>query len=163
MERLSAAATKIGDILLARQQSISIGEGSCGGLLSAALVGVPNASRFFVAGSVLYTRPAFKEILGDDRYVLRGLQGGTEDFSLAIAELVREKFGSTWAIGESGASGPTGSRYGVPPGHVALAVSGPVQKTRILETGIDDRRENMRLFAAAALELLAEALAENEA
>ena len=162
MERLSDAATKIGDVLLARRQSISIAEGSCGGLLSASLVGVPNASKFFVAGSVLYTGPAFKEILGDGRYVLRGMQGGTENFSLAIAELVREKFGTTWAIGESGASGPAGSRYGDPPGHAALAVSGPVQKTRILETGIDDRRENMRLFAAAALELLSEALAESE-
>lgn len=161
MERLNDAANRVGQLLMSRQQSVSIGEGACGGLLSAALVGIPNASRFFVAGAVLYTRPAFKEILGDDRHSLRGLRGGTEQFSLTIAGLVRNKFGSTWAIGESGASGPSGNRYGDPPGHVALAVSGPVDKTCILETGLDDRRENMRLFASAALDLLEQALAES--
>lgn len=163
MQHLNDLAQGLGEQLIARGETISIGEGACGGLLSAALVGVPGASGFFVAGAVLYTRPAFKQILGDSRYALRGMRGGTEDFSLTIAELVRQKFDSTWAIGESGASGPTGNRYGDPAGHVALGVSGPVRKARIVETGLDDRRENMRLFATAALELLAEALAECDA
>ena len=161
MERLADAAARIGKILRDRNQSISVGEGSCGGLLSAALVAVPGASNFFVAGAVLYTRPAFAEILGERRYELRGLRGSTEEFSLAIARITREKFASTWAIGESGATGPSGNRYGDAAGHAALAVAGPVEKTHVVETGLDDRSENMWLFAAAALELLEQALAED--
>ena len=65
-------------------------------------------------------------------------------------------------IGESGATGPSGNRHGDAAGHAALAVAEPVEKTRILETGKGDRRENMRLFAAAALELLEQALVEAE-
>lgn len=160
---LGEAAARIGKLLRDRNQSISVGEGSCGGLLSAALVAVPGASEFFVAGTVLYTRPGFAEILGERRYELRGLRGASEEFSLAIARITREKFASTWAIGESGATGPSGNRYGDAAGHAALAVAGPVEKARTLETGIDDRAENMWRFAAAALELFEETLAEDDA
>ena len=158
MERLSESAARVGAILRERNESVSVGEGSCGGLLSAALVAVPGASNFYVAGAVLYTRPAFAEILREDREALRGLRGATEPFSLMLAKLVRAKFQSTWAIGESGASGPSGNRYGDAAGHAALAVAGPVELTRVVETGLDDRQENMRRFAKSALELFERAL-----
>jgi len=160
VDRLSDAAGRIGEILVSNEQSVCIAEGSCGGLMAASLVAVPGASRFFVAGAVLYTRPAFTEILGDEREALRGLRGATEPFSLTIAQIARRKFGSTWAIGESGATGPSGNRYGDAAGHAALAIAGPVEKTLLLETGIEDRRENMRRFALAALNLFEQALAE---
>ncbi len=163
MDRLKDAATRIGDELRARQESISIGEGSCGGLISAALVAVPGASNFYVSGAVLYTRRAFEELLGDGRHALKGLRGSTEPFSLELARLTREKFGTTWAIGESGATGPSGNRYGDRAGHAALAVSGPVERTQIVETGLDDRGENMWRFAEAALHLLEQALAQSPA
>jgi PncC family amidohydrolase len=161
MDRLSELAARIGARLKERNESVSVAEGSCGGLVSAALVAVPGASGFFVSGAVLYTRPAFADFLRDDPGALKGLKGSTEPFSLAVARLAREKFGSTWAIGESGATGPSGNRYGDGAGHAALAVAGHVEKTRILETGLDDRQENMWLFAAAALELLEQALSES--
>lgn len=160
MEALMENATRIGKILRARGESVAVAEGACGGLISAGLIAVPGASNFFVAGGVLYTRPAFEQILGDRRMALRGLRGSTEPFSLELARIAREQFGSHWAIGESGAAGPTGNRYGDAAGHAALAVSGPVEKSRILETGLGDRQQNMWRFAAAALELLEEALAE---
>lgn len=163
MDRLIDAAARIGGILQGRGQSISVSEGACGGLVSAALVAVPGASRFFVGGAVLYTRPAFLEVLGERREMLRGLRGSTAPFSLALARATRETFGSTWAIGETGASGPSGNRYGDPPGHAALAVAGPVEKTEIVETGLDERQENMWLFAAAALQLVEQALGESAA
>ncbi len=161
MERLTEAAERIGEVLRERGESICVAEGSCGGLVSASLVAVPGASNFYVAGGVFYTRPAFEEILGKDREALRGLRGSTEPFSLMLARLVREKFNATWAIGESGASGPSGNRYGDAAGHAALAVAGPVEKSIIVETGSDDRQENMWLFSAAALKLVEEALAES--
>lgn len=158
MERLSGAAGRIGAALIERRESVAVGEGSCGGLISAALVGVPGASGFYVAGSVFYTRPAFAEILREERFALRGLQGATEPFSLQLARLVREQFHSTWAIGESGASGPSGNRYGDAAGHAALAVAGPVELSETVETGLEDRRENMWRFAEAALQLLERAI-----
>ena len=66
---------------------------------------------------------------------------------------------STWGLGETGATGPTGNRYGDKAGHTCIAVTGAnFSKVITLETGSPDRIANMRAFGVAALELLAEAL-----
>jgi nicotinamide mononucleotide (NMN) deamidase PncC len=74
---------------------------------------------------------------------------------------MRDLLGADWTIGESGAAGPSGNRYGDPAGHVALAVVGPVTATRIVQTGSDGREENMWAFAQAALDLLYETVKAN--
>jgi len=56
--------------------------------------------------------------------------------------------------GETGASGPTGNRYGDAPGHACIAVAGPVERAVTLETRRGDRETNMWAFARAALDLL---------
>ena len=160
LQPLAPLAARVGSALRAREQTLAIAEGSCGGLVSAALVAVPGASHFFAAGAVLYTRAAFRGVLGERLEALRGLRGASEPFSLALAREARAQFGSDWALGEAGASGPSGNRYGDPAGHVALAVAGPVERARVVETGLDDREANMWRFAEAALSLLAEALDE---
>ena len=60
----------------------------------------------------------------------------------------------TWGLCETGASGPTGNRYGDAAGHACLAVSGPVDRVITLETRSADREANMRAFAQRAFELL---------
>jgi nicotinamide mononucleotide (NMN) deamidase PncC len=87
-----------------------------------------------------------------------GLQAETEEYALYLAHAAAAKLNTTWAIGESGATGPTGSRYGDPAGHVWVAVTGPADSTRHLLTGSEDRSANMVSFAAAALGLLIECL-----
>jgi nicotinamide-nucleotide amidase len=72
---------------------------------------------------------------------------------------VRERFAANWGLSESGATGPTGNRYGDAAGHSCLALTGAVERSLTLETGSADRPANMRAFAAAGLELLAQALA----
>ena len=62
------------------------------------------------------------------------------------------------ARGETGATGPTGNRYGDAAGHACIALAGPSERVITLETGDADRVANMRAFAKAALELLAERL-----
>jgi nicotinamide-nucleotide amidase len=70
---------------------------------------------------------------------------------------MREKNGATWGIGETGAAGPTGNRYGDAAGHSCIAVVGPaIERAITLETGSGDRQANMRAFAARALTLFME-------
>ena len=83
--------------------------------------------------------------------------GGLISASL-LAGRLRQRLGADWALAESGASGPTGNRYGDAPGHAVLAVAGPVERVQTLETGRDGREDNMRAFAAAALTLLTQCL-----
>jgi nicotinamide mononucleotide (NMN) deamidase PncC len=70
------------------------------------------------------------------------------------ARAVRERLGTTWGLAETGASGPTGNRYGDAAGHACIAVSGPVERAITVETGQPDREGNMWVFARAALDLL---------
>jgi PncC family amidohydrolase len=135
-----------------------VAESSCGGLISASLLSIPGASAYYVGGTVTYTRVANQALLAGAVAVPAGLQAETEEYALYLAHAAVAKLETTWAIGESGAAGPTGSRYGDPAGHVWVAVAGPADSTRHLFTGSEDRSANMVAFAVAALGLLIECL-----
>ena len=72
---------------------------------------------------------------------------------------MRERHGATWGLAETGATGPTGNRYGDPAGHACIAVSGPAERVLTLRTGSAERQANMETFAAKALATLLEAIA----
>lgn len=75
-----------------------------------------------------------------------------------LAEHTRKTLESTYAVGESGAAGPTGGETrNRRPGYVALAVSleGGKTVTREVETGLGgDREGNMVRFAVEGLRLV---------
>jgi len=141
-------------LLKEKKHTIAVVESSAGGLINAALVAVPGASAFYLGGAVVYTVNAREGILGLTRDDVKGMRSASEPYAKLIAKRMREKLGATWGLSETGASGPTGNRYGDAPGHACIAVSGPVEAVITLETGSADREANMRLFARRALELL---------
>jgi nicotinamide-nucleotide amidase len=156
MEELIARAEKIGVRLKARRETIAIAESSTGGLIAAALLAVPGASAYFLGGAVVYTVAARKGLL--DIGELQGMRASTETYALLLARTVRQRLGASWALSETGASGPTGNRYGDAAGHSCLAVAGASEESLTLETGKSDRVANMHEFAAAGLDLLARCL-----
>ena len=87
---------------------------------------------------------------------MQGLRPATEAYALLIARRVRERLGATWGLGETGATGPSGNRYGDPAGHSCMAIAGPIERAITLQTGSADRRANMDAFAKRALDLLLE-------
>lgn len=155
-EALRTAGATCGRLLRERGQTVAIGEGSCGGLISAALLAVPGASEYFVGGAVIYTHHALRGLLSGQVERPDPLQGASEPWARHLAEAARVHMGATWGIGEGGAAGPSGNRYGNPAGHAWVAVSGPGDAARNVLTGNDDREANMVAFAVAALELLGE-------
>jgi nicotinamide-nucleotide amidase len=120
---------------------------------------VPGASAYFLGGAVVYTRAARKVLLDIPDAALDGIKPSTEAYAAMMAAATRERFATTWAIAETGATGPTGNRYGYAAGHACIALAGPVARAITLETASADREGNMRVFAAAALDLLEQALA----
>ena len=89
---------------------------------------------------------------------MEGMRASTEDYAMMLAEEASDRLGSIWAIAESGATGPTGNRYGDAAGHCCIAVCGPYNISLTIETGSSDRQANMRIFAAKALETMHDAL-----
>jgi PncC family amidohydrolase len=153
-----ALAKRVAAKLKERGDTVAVAEGSCGGLISASLLAVPGASKYFVGGSVIYTRTA-KDALYPGIATAKGMRGATEEWATWLALAARERMGTTWGIGEGGAAGPT-NPYGDPAGHAWLAVAGPAGqvRTRHVLTGIDDRATNMVEFTKAAIALLEECL-----
>ncbi len=158
MQELLGAAERIGARLKARGETIAIAESSTGGLISAALLAVPGASAYFLGGSVIYTRFARSSFLEIPDPLPDGMRASTEPYAALLAGTVRGRCGATWGLGETGATGPTGNRYGDAAGHTCIALDGPVTRALTLETGSADRVANMRAFAARALAALQEAL-----
>lgn len=153
-------ATRAGERLTARGETVAVAESSAGGLIAAALLAVPGASAYFRGGAVVYTIDAKVRLLGETREAMTEPRAATEGHALALARAVRRQLDATWGIGETGASGPTGNRYGDPPGHACVAVAGDgdVERAATVSTGSAQRRQNMDAFAAAALALLVDLL-----
>jgi nicotinamide mononucleotide (NMN) deamidase PncC len=107
---------------------------------------------------VVYTREARRTLLGITDAALDGVPPNSEPLAALLAGAARERLGTTWGLGETGAAGPTGNRYGHPAGRGCLAVAGPAARSVTLETGSGEREANMRLFGAELLRLLVGAL-----
>ncbi|MCH8282161.1 MAG: CinA family protein [Chloroflexi bacterium] len=161
MPDLNSMAASVGALLKETQQSIAVTESSCGGLISASLVAVPGASAYYVGGAVVYTRTSQRGLLQVPDEAMTDIRASSEPYALLNARTVRESLGTTWALSETGASGPTGNRYGDSAGHACIAVAGPVERAITVETGDSDREANMWVFARAALDLLEQCVQES--
>lgn len=158
MSQLASLAEQAATELKTREQTVAVAESSTGGLISAALLAVPGASAYFVGGSVVYTLESRKHILGLRRSDVEGLEPLTEAMVLRFAEKARAQLNTTWGVAELGVAGPTGARYGHPPGISVIGIAGPVSASLLIETGVGDREANMWTFTERALQLLGHTL-----
>src|SRR4051812_22489167 len=156
MQDLIARAERIARRLKDRGETVVVAESSTGGLISAALLALPGASAYFLGGAVVYTQVARRALLDLGDISALGMRASTEPYARLLAQTARQRFSATWALAESGATGPTGNRYGDAAGHSCIAVAG--ERAITLETGSGDRVANMHAFSAAALDLLVEVL-----
>jgi len=127
VDSLIAIGSAVGSLLKERKETLAVAESSAGGLINAALVAVPGAAN---------------------------IRSASEPFAKLLARRVRDNLGATWGLSETGASGPTGNRYGDAAGHACIAVSGPVDAVITVETGSANREANMWVFARQAIALL---------
>ena len=158
MKDLVTIAEKIAEKLVARHQTIAIAESSTGGLISAALLAVPGASAYFLGSAVVYTRDARQILMDIPDEAMKGIRSASEPYAKLLASQIRQRFSTVWGLSETGATGPTGNRYGDAAGHSCMAVAGPATKVITLETGSNDRADNMQVFARTALNLLLQEL-----
>ena len=163
LQELLPQAERIAAKLKARKETVSVAESSTAGMISAALLAIPGASAYFIGGAVVYTRVSRTELLRvteAEFAAMASITPSTEPYALLFARKIKERLGTTWSVGETGTAGPTGSRYGHAAGHSCVAVIGPNgERATTIETGKDDRVDNMRAFSMAALDLLEKALA----
>src|SRR3974390_2540992 len=107
MKELIGIAEQIAARLIARKQTIVVAESSAGGLIAASLLAVPGASAYFLGGAVVYTKQARGALPRITADALTGMRPATEAYAKLLARTARTRFGATWALAETGATGPT--------------------------------------------------------
>ena len=155
-----ALALEIAGVLTGRSETVAVAESTTGGLVSAALLWVAGASRYYRGGGVLYTLDSRIALAGMSPDLYANYQGTTPEILAALAEAMRARLSATWAIAESGLAGPTAGRSGVAPGRTTIALAGPIARTIRIETGLADRGENMATFTTHTLRFFRDMLLE---
>jgi len=64
-------------------------------------------------------------------------------YAKLLANQIRSRFVSDWGLSETGATGPTGNRYGDAAGHTCIGIAGAELAAITPETGKTDRLANM--------------------
>jgi nicotinamide-nucleotide amidase len=113
----------VGKLLLKNDATLAVAESCTGGLIASRITDVAGSSAYFLGGGVCYTADAKVAIAGVDRELIRAHGEVSEQVAVALANGIRERFGSTYGIGVTGIAGPGGGSEEKPVGTVHIAVA----------------------------------------
>ncbi|KAL6242857.1 hypothetical protein RBB50_010503, partial [Rhinocladiella similis] len=97
---LAAAAEEVASLLRERGETISVAETAAGGLVSAALLSTPGASRIYKGGLTLYTLPSRLAYAGWTQENIDKYDGPTPELVEGLARHVRGTLESDYCVGE---------------------------------------------------------------
>lgn len=97
---LKEAAEEVAALLRERKETISVAETAAGGLVSAALLATPGASRIYKGGLTLYTLESRIAFAGWTQADLDKYDGPTPTLVAGLAAHVRQTLKSTYTVGE---------------------------------------------------------------
>ncbi len=140
-----------------QEAKLAVAESCTGGLLSQRLTDVPNASRSFIGGSVVYTNEMKTFCAGVPAEMLEEHGAVSEPVARQLAAGTRERFGTTFGLSITGVAGPpmtAGPDKDKPVGLVYIGLSTP-EGTQVKQFNINGDRERVRLWASMhALEMV---------
>jgi nicotinamide-nucleotide amidase len=141
--------------LSGRGETLAVAESLTGGLLAAAIVDVPGASRVFRGGLVVYATDLKASLAGVPDELLARRGPVDPDVARALAAGARRRCGADWGLATTGVAGPE-PQHGTPVGTVYVACAGPGAEG-VRGFRLDGDRPTVRkATVAAALQLLAE-------
>lgn len=134
-------------LLSQRGETVSVAESVTAGGLGHAITTAPGASQVFLGGVIAYSNEVKENILGIDGDLIKEFSVVSEEVANAMADAVREKFGTTWGIATTGIAGP-GDYQGIPEGTVWVAIRGPINQS--IQLQLDSGREAIRTGAISS-------------
>jgi nicotinamide-nucleotide amidase len=155
---LGDAALRLGHALRAAGWRLATAESSTGGLIGHAITMIPGSSDYYPGGVISYSNLA-KEVelhVAHDLLVEHGAVSA--EVAAAMAEGVRDRFGTEIGVGVTGIAGPEGAVPGKPIGTHWIGIALRGHPTRTEERVFTHDRDGNRAAAA----LLALELAEAE-
>ncbi len=152
----------LGPELSRRAWHLTTAESCTGGLIAHRITNVPGSSGYFDRGFITYSNEAKMAMLKVPEDVLIAHGAVSEPCARAMAEGARKMAGSEVGVSVTGIAGPTGGSPEKPVGTVFMAVSLP-SGTRCMRFHFQGERVGIKEQTAdAALEMLREALREEE-
>jgi nicotinamide-nucleotide amidase len=116
-------AEVVGALLLERHLTLSTAESCTGGLLGAAVTGVPGSSAWYRGGLVVYSDALKQDLAGVSSSTLVSAGAVSEATAVELARGARHRCGSDIGVGVTGVAGPGGGTDQKPVGRVHLALS----------------------------------------
>jgi nicotinamide-nucleotide amidase len=138
-------------------QTLAVAESCTGGLLSERLTSVPNSSRHFIGGAVVYTNALKTAFAAVPPGVLEVKGAVNDEVARRLAEGIRTTTGSSLGLSITGIAGPAiaeGPDANKPAGLVFIGLSDG-EDTQVKQFQIAGDRDRVRLWATQyALEML---------
>ncbi len=113
----------VGGLLRESGATLATAESCTGGLIASRITDVPGASEYFAGGVVAYSNEIKQQVLGVPAELLIAHGAVSEECARAMAEGVREAFGSDWGVATTGIAGPGGGTDDKPVGLIFIAVA----------------------------------------
>ncbi len=140
-----------------RHLTLAVAESCTGGMLAQRVTAIPDSSRAFLGGAVVYVPELKTEFAGVNAEVIEREGAVSEAVALELAEGIRRRTGASLGIGITGLAGPGGG-YGAdaekPVGLVYVGLAGQAG-TEVKELNLMGDRERIRWWATQhALEIL---------
>ncbi|MEK9659647.1 MAG: CinA family protein [Chloroflexota bacterium] len=154
MKSEQALTKEAARVLRERCLTVAVAEGTTGGRIGERLTRYPGATAFFKGAVATYDYSSRTSLLGITQALLIEHGSVSEPVVRAMAEAVRERFGSTIGLASSGVAGPRGKDVG----RCWLAIAGPNwSMTRLVREPVGTRLALQAAFTRHSLALLVEA------
>jgi nicotinamide-nucleotide amidase len=144
----------VGELLRKNGQTVSTAESCSGGYIAHLITSVAGSSGYFKGSVVAYANEIKQQLLGVKEKSLIDFGAVSEGVVKEMAEGVRVKFNTDYAIATSGIAGPGGGTKDKPVGTTWIAIATP-NKTIVQHFLMGEHRErNIRKTALTALNML---------
>jgi nicotinamide-nucleotide amidase len=118
-----SSATRLGETLGERGETLAVAESCTGGLLGSTITGVAGSSDYFVGGVISYTERTKRQLLAVSRESLERHGAVSEAVASAMARHIRDETGADWGVSTTGYAGPTGGDTDTPVGTVYIGIA----------------------------------------
>ena len=113
----------VGELLLARQQTLALAESCTGGYISHRITRVAGSSAYYFGGAVTYSNEAKMLFLGVKSETLERHGAVSRETALAMSKGIRERTGASIGLSVTGVAGPSGGSNEKPVGTVWISIA----------------------------------------